>query len=75
MSLKMRYDKEVDILLVEIAKRPIDHAREMGPVIVHFTKDGKPVALEILEASKFVSKATETSLLAQTQKASRRNAA
>ena len=71
----MRFDPQVDILLVEIAKRPIDHAREMGPVIVHFTKDGKPVALEILEASKFVSKATAVSLLTHAQKASRRSAA
>ena len=63
MSLHMRYDPEVDVLLVEVSKRPIDHAEEMGSVIVHFAKDDKPVALEILDASQFVTKATAASLL------------
>jgi len=64
----MRYDPEVDVLLVEVSKRPIDHAEEMGPVIVHFTEDDKPVALEILDASQFVTQATATSLLTKTDK-------
>ncbi len=63
MSLHMTYDPEVDVLLVEVSKRPIDHAEELGPVIVHFTKAHKPVALEILDASQFVTKATAASLL------------
>ena len=63
MSLHMTYDPEVDILLVEVSKRPIDHAEELGSVIVHFTKDHKPVALEILDAGQFVTKATAASLL------------
>jgi hypothetical protein len=37
----------------------------MGPVIVHFTKNHKPVALEILDASQFVTQATATSLSAK----------
>ena len=68
MHLRMTYDSQVDILLVETSKRPIDHARELGPVIVHFTKDDKPVALEILDASQFVSQATATSLLTKADK-------
>lgn len=62
MSLRMKYDPEVDILLVEVSKRSIDYAEEMGPVIVHFSKRHKPVALEILDASRFVTKATAASL-------------
>ena len=68
MHLHMTYDSQVDILLVEMSKRPIDHARELGPVIVHFTKDDKPVALEILDASQFVTQATATSLLTKADK-------
>lgn len=68
MSLRMRYDPRVDILLVEVSKRPIDYAEELGPVIVHFTKNHKPVALEILGASQFVTQATATSLLAKADK-------
>ncbi len=68
MSLHMKYDPEADALLIEVSKRAIDHAEEMGSVIVHFTKDDKPVALEILDASRFLSQATTTSLLTKTEK-------
>jgi len=64
----MTYDPQVDVLLVELSKPPIDHAEEMGPIIVHFTKHQKPVALEILDASQFVTQATTTSLLAKTRR-------
>ena len=67
MSLKMKYDSAVDVLLVEVSKRPIGYAEELGSVIVHFTKDHKPVALEILDASRFVTQATATSLLTRPQ--------
>ena len=65
MNLHMTYDPSVDVLLVEVSKRSIDHAEELGPVIVHFSKDDKPVALEILDASQFVTQATATSLSAK----------
>lgn len=67
MRLRMTYDPRVDVLLVKVSKRPIDYAEELGPVIVHFTKNHKPVALEILDASHFVSQATTTSLLTKVQ--------
>lgn len=63
MSLHMTYDPETDTLLIEVSKRSIDYAEEMGPLIVHFSKTHKPVALEILHASQFVTQATATSLL------------
>ena len=68
MRLRMRYDRQVDVLLVEVSKQPIDYAEEMGSVIVHFTKQHKPVALEILDASQFVTQATATSLLTKSDK-------
>jgi uncharacterized protein YuzE len=64
----MTYDPHADILLVEVSKRPIDYAEELGSVIVHFTKNHKPVALEILDASQFVTQATATSLSAKADK-------
>ncbi|MDG6983481.1 MAG: DUF2283 domain-containing protein [Nitrososphaerota archaeon] len=42
--------------MYEISDEPIDHADEMDSVIVHFTKAGRPVLLEILDSSKFLSK-------------------
>ncbi len=51
---KISYDPEADVLRVEISKKPIDFAQEMGNIIVHFTQKGLPVYLEILEAKKFL---------------------
>ena len=41
----------------EIVDKPIDFAREIGNVVVHFTKNNLPVLIEILEASKFLARA------------------
>ena len=53
--MKVDYSKEEDILMYEVSDEPIDYAQEMDSVIVHFTKSGKPVLLEILDASKFLT--------------------
>ena len=51
---KLGYDPEADVLRVEISDKPIDHAKEMGNFVVHFSSQGLPVYLEILEAKKFL---------------------
>ena len=51
---KIRYSKEVDILLIELSAKEIDYAEESGPFIVHFTKGGEPVLLEIQDARNFL---------------------
>ncbi|MBU3942535.1 DUF2283 domain-containing protein [Patescibacteria group bacterium] len=53
---KISYDVEADVLRVELSKQPIDYAKEMGNIVVHFTKDGVPVYLEVLEAKGFLTK-------------------
>jgi len=63
--MKIKYDREEDILTVETAPGKIDYAEEMGPFIVHFTKNDKPVVIEILDASDFLSMATKSSIKAQ----------
>lgn len=60
--MKLKYDRKEDILTVETASGNIDHAEEMGPIIVHFTKDDKPVVIEILEANDFLSMATKSTI-------------
>ncbi|MDO8260230.1 MAG: DUF2283 domain-containing protein [Candidatus Magasanikbacteria bacterium] len=50
----MHYDIESNILSWEVAKGKISHAREYGNIIIHFSPAGKPILIEILEASKFV---------------------
>jgi hypothetical protein len=53
----MTYEPEADVIAWEIAKQPIDYAKEVGNVVIHFSKKNTPVLMEILEASKFLSKA------------------
>ena len=54
---KISYEPEADVLMWEITHQPIDSAREIGNVVVHFTKNNVPVLIEILEASKFLARA------------------
>ena len=54
---KISYEPEADVLMWEITNKPVDFATEIGNVVVHFTKHNIPVLIEILEASKFLTKA------------------
>lgn len=50
---KVSYDSDADVLtLAGVARGRIDHARELGNFVVHFTKDDRPLLIEVLEASK-----------------------
>jgi len=59
---KIKYSKDVDALLIELSNKPIDHAEEEGQVIVHFSKKGEPVLLEILDAREFVLRSVSSLL-------------
>ncbi|MEK7197954.1 MAG: DUF2283 domain-containing protein, partial [Patescibacteria group bacterium] len=56
-KVKISYEPEADVLIWEITDKPIDFAKEVGNIIVHFTKNNIPVLVEVLEASKFLDKA------------------
>ncbi|MCK5061592.1 DUF2283 domain-containing protein [Candidatus Parcubacteria bacterium] len=51
----MIYDAEANIVSWEIAKGEISHVREVGNVIIHLSPAAKPILIEILDASKFIS--------------------
>lgn len=53
---RMSYEPEADVFSIEMSGKPIDHAKEVGNIVVHFTKQDVPVLIEILEASKFLGK-------------------
>lgn len=55
---KMSYESEADVLRIETSHGLIDHAAEMGNVIVHVDKKGTPVYFEILNASQFLKRAS-----------------
>ena len=53
--MKVKYYKEDNILVITLGNKPYDHAEMEGDFVVHFTKDGEPVRIEILDAAKFLS--------------------
>lgn len=57
--MKFRYDKEDDILMVWLANKKVDYAEQSKNVIMHFSKDNKPVLMEILDASKFLKQTSQ----------------
>ena len=59
-----RYSKDVDILTVEVSDGPIAYAEEAGRFIVHFSEDGEPVLLEIMDAKDFVLESLDSMLTA-----------
>ena len=54
---KVTYEPDADVLMWELSDKNIHSAKEMGNVVVHFSKNDAPVLIEILEASKFLSRA------------------
>ncbi len=50
----MIFDPEANIICWEIAKGKISHTREFGNFIIHLTKAGKPVLIEILDAANII---------------------
>ncbi len=51
--MNIRYEPEDDVMMIEFNKKPIDYAEQTGDLIIHYTKKGETVLLEILDASKF----------------------
>ena len=53
LNTKISYDADADVLSMESSGRTtIDHAEEMGNLVVHFSKQNRPVLVEVLDASR-----------------------
>jgi uncharacterized protein YuzE len=63
--MKVSYNRVDDVLLLEVSDEGIEYAEEVGPLIIHFTKEGKPVLVEILDASEVLAELTRVSVKAQ----------
>lgn len=50
--MKYKYDKQTDIMIIELRPEKPDFAEQEGDIITHYTKENKPVEIEILNASK-----------------------
>jgi uncharacterized protein YuzE len=50
---RLRYDAESDVLMVIVSESgSLSHAEEMGDIVIHLGQNGKPLFLEVLNASK-----------------------
>lgn len=59
LLMKIKYNKQDDVLMIELSRKPIDYAEQSGDLIVHFSPDREAVLLEILDASKFLKQTSK----------------
>jgi hypothetical protein len=52
-------------ILLGVSEGRIEYAEEVGPLIIHFTKEGRPVLVEIWDAREFLAELTKISLKAR----------
>ena len=55
-----RYDPKTDILVLILGRGRLDFGEQKGNIITHYDKKGKPLEIEILEASKTAIKMVST---------------
>jgi len=65
----MNYDIEANIVSWEIGSGKICHVKEFGNFIVHLSQTGKPILIEILNASKFKTKLSKVETIKQISEA------
>ena len=57
MAYRLKYDADADVLTLSLkAKGKLSHAEEVGDVVLHVDARGRPLFLEVLNASKVVPK-------------------
>ncbi len=60
MVYNISYEPEADVITVWISKEgKINDAEMLGDIIIHWDKNGNPVMIEFLNASKIVPKMVE----------------
>ena len=57
--MKYEYDAKTDILLLKLSKEKPDFAEQKENIITHYSKNGKPIEIEILDASTTAIKIVE----------------
>ena len=60
--MKYKYDQKTDILLIKLSKEKPDFGAQKENIITHYNKQGKPIEIEILDASKTTLKIVEAVL-------------
>lgn len=50
----MHYDPEANILSWQVASGQISHVHEVRNLVIHVSKSGKPLLIEVLDASSLM---------------------
>ncbi len=58
--MEYKYDPKTDILLIKLSREKPDFGEQKGNIITHYNKGGKPIEIEILDASRAAVKMMET---------------
>ncbi len=57
---KVEYSPDVDALVITLNEGKPEYGEEIGDnIIIHYAKDGRPVEVEILDASELVISSVE----------------
>ena len=57
---KVEYSPDVDALVISLSEEKPEYGEDVGEnIIIHFSKDGKPVEIEILDASELLISSME----------------
>lgn len=65
--MKIRYDKEVDALYIDLLDLPSLESEEIAPsIILDFSEDGRVVGIEILNASQKIEEISGLSEIKKT---------
>jgi uncharacterized protein YuzE len=55
--MKIKYSPDADVLMIQLGEgMPVDSRDIAEGVIVHLSEEGKPLEIEVLDASKVVQK-------------------
>ena len=66
--MKIRYDREGDVLDILVRDAQIHHAEDYGQVIINYDEESRVVEIEILEASRVLKDILEEIIKAQKEK-------
>jgi uncharacterized protein YuzE len=65
--MKIRYDREGDVLDILVRDAQIHHAEDYGQVIINYDEESRVVEIEILEASRVLKDILEEIIKAPKQ--------
>jgi len=68
---RVEYSSDADALVITLSDEKPEYGEDVGEnIIIHYAKDGKPVEIEILDASELIISSMEAITVKAREKAS-----